>query len=848
MGFLRKHPALVLGIGITLLFLTMSLLRVQLLDTLNLKIYDLLMSMRGDPERESPVVIVDIDDESIEKLGRWPWSRTVIAGGLEKIDAGDPQAIGLNFIFSEPEETAGLQALRELKTLYEQTVMESAAAPAEASFLSALETARQRLDGDAALAEAIRSTEKVILPCFFKVSVSGDAGPPPEILVNESLRRTSNPAGMPVPTANEVVLPLPGLLESARGMGHINLAYDMDGTARRERLVYRYKNLYIPSYTLRLAAGFLDVPLEEIRMEIGSAVQLRQIIVPTTAYSELMVNFKGPRGAFKRYSYFDVYTDKIPPTIFTRKLVLVSASASGLINPLSTPTDASMPLGEFSAHAIDSILHQRFVNQPAWSQALELGLILAIGLIVIAVFPRLRAMTAGGLFALLLIGLAGGASYAFLSRGLWVPFTYPLLQLVAGYIGVVSIQYFVTESSKEKVEGESAETNRMLGLSFQSQGMLDMAFDKFRRVPVDDQMKDILYNLALDFERKRQLNKAASVYEHIEAYDPRFKDVSDRKSKLMQASETMVFGDGFLGGSSGDSLMGTSTGTRPTLGRYEVERQLGKGAMGIVYLGKDPRINRTTAIKTFRLSEEFEPEDLEKMKRKFFREAESAGTLSHPNIVTIYDAGDEQDLAYIAMEFLEGEDLEKYTKKEHLLPVRKVIEYAADIADALDYAHQKGIVHRDIKPANVMLLKNGVVKITDFGIARITASSQTQTGVVKGTPYYMSPEQFSGEKVDGRSDIFSLGTMTYQLLTGKLPFYGDSPPALMNKILNVPHEDPRKYNPKVYKPLVTILDKALAKNKEQRYRKAATMAAHLRELGRRVDALAAKKKAKTSTD
>jgi serine/threonine-protein kinase len=200
------------------------------------------------------------------------------------------------------------------------------------------------------------------------------------------------------------------------------------------------------------------------------------------------------------------------------------------------------------------------------------------------------------------------------------------------------------------------------------------------------------------------------------------------------------------------------------------------------------------------------------------------------------------------MEFLEGEDLEKYTKKDHLLPVRKVIEYAGDIADALDYAHQKGIVHRDIKPANVMLLKTGVVKITDFGIARITASSQTQTGVVKGTPYYMSPEQFSGEKVDGRSDIFSLGTMTYQLLTGKLPFYGDSPPALMNQILNVPHEDPRKYNPKIYKPLVAILDKALAKDKDRRYRRAATMAAHLRELGKRVDALAAKKKPKTSAN
>ncbi len=216
--------------------------------------------------------------------------------------------------------------------------------------------------------------------------------------------------------------------------------------------------------------------------------------------------------------------------------------------------------------------------------------------------------------------------------------------------------------------------------------------------------------------------------------------------------------------------------------------------------------------------------------------------MSHPNIVTIFDAGEEHDLAYIAMEFLEGEDLEKHTKKESLLPMRKVIDYVADIADGLDFAHQRGIVHRDIKPANIMLLTSGVVKITDFGIARITASSQTQTGVIKGTPFYMSPEQFSGEKVDGRSDIFSLGTMTYQLLTGELPFKGDSPSALMHQIMNVAPSDPRKFNPKIVKPLVLVINKALVKDREKRYQRASQMAAHLREIGKKIDALVAARK------
>ncbi len=174
--------------------------------------------------------------------------------------------------------------------------------------------------------------------------------------------------------------------------------------------------------------------------------------------------------------------------------------------------------------------------------------------------------------------------------------------------------------------------------------------------------------------------------------------------------------------------------------------------------------------------------------------------------------------------------------------MRKVLDYVADIADGLDYAHQKGIVHRDIKPANVMLLKTGIIKITDFGIARITASSQTQTGVVKGTPHYMSPEQISGERVDGRSDIFSLGAMLFQLLTGDVPFHGDSPAALMHQIMNMPHPDPRTINPKLLKPHVTIIDKALEKDREKRYQKASQMSAHLRMLGKKLDEIVKKNK------
>jgi eukaryotic-like serine/threonine-protein kinase len=845
MTIIKKHPTLFLGLGITLIFLAAGFLRFDFLDTLELKTYDVMMNLRSDTESSGNIIMVEIDDDAIEKLGRWPWPRALLAQGIEKIDAGNPRVIGLNLILSEPETSDGLDELSRLETLFKDTLQDQAGDYGQ-QFLNEIKNAQNRLDNDKKLSTVVKQSGKVVLPVFFNemAQVPDDSPTVLQAVKSRSLSNLSNPEGFALPAANEIILPIPDLLEASAGIGHINLAYDMDGTARRERLIYEFQGMYVPAYTLKLAALFLNVNDDKIRGEVGSTIILGEREIPTTWYSEMLISFKGARGSFKRFSFFDLINDKIPPSIFKNKLVIVTASASGIINPLSTPTDATMPLGEFSAHAIWSILNQKYVQQPLWGATAELGLIILVGLLITFALPRFRALLAGAIFWGLAAILMGGSAYLFASKGLWVRVTYPFLQLVAGYIGILSIKYFITETHKEKAEGESAETNRMLGISFQSQGMLDMAFDKLRRVPVDEEMKDILYNLALDYERKRQLNKAASVFEYIEENDPEFKDVRDRKLKLMQASETMIFGEGVLGGgSSGDALLSTATDTKPTLGRYEIIKQLGKGAMGIVYLGKDPRINRTTAIKTFRFDENFEADDIQKMKEKFFREAESAGTLSHPNIVTIYDAGDEQDLAYIAMEFLEGHDMERYIKKDNLLPMRKVIDFVAKIAHALDYAHQQGIVHRDIKPANIMLLDSGIVKITDFGIARITATSQTQTGVVKGTPYYMSPEQFSGERVDGRSDIFSLGTMLYQLLTGKLPFTGDSPPALMHNIMNVVHEDPRKFNPKIVTPLVKIINRALEKDLTLRYKRGSIMSAHLVELGKKIDAAIAKKKA-----
>ena len=844
MDWVKKHPIPVAGLSITLLFLLFVLVRIDFLDTFELKVYDVMMRLRSAPEADSPIVLVDIDDDSIEKLGRWPWPRSLLARGIEKINTGQPRVIGLNIILSEAQESEGLDVLKRLKDLFSQN-MAAQAGPAGIEFLNHLDRYRQRLDHDKQLADALKSAGNVILPVFLKeAAVSAGGEKADQTLFQHAVQNIRSPAGAVYPRSDQITLPIPFFLDSAESIGHINLHIDADGTARRERPLYDYNGLFIPSYAVKIVSAYLNVPNNKIRAQMGSNITLGTLRVPLTVGSEMLIGFKGAAGTFKRYPFFDIVNDKVPPKIFRGKIVLVSPSAAGIMNPLSTPTDATMPVGEYSANTIWSMLNNNAIRQPDWETLAELGLIILAGLIVTVLLPRLKALWAALVFVGLLFIVIATVTVLFVSEGVWIRSTYPVALLVLGYISVTSLQYFVTEAKKEKVEGESAETNRMLGLSFQSQGMLDMAFDKFRRVPVDGEMKNILYNLALDYERKRQINKAAMVYAYIEEHDKNYKDVGEKKHKLLQASETMIYGDGLLGaGGSGDELAATATGTRPTLGRYEILKPLGKGAMGVVYLGQDPRINRMTAIKTFRFGDVFDEEDIAGLKVKFFREAESAGTLSHPNIVTIYDAGDEQDLAYIAMEYLEGETLERYTKKDALMPMLKVIAVVADIADALDYAHRKGIVHRDIKPANVMLLKSGVIKITDFGIARITATSQTQTGIVKGTPYYMSPEQISGRKVDGRSDIFSLGVMMFQLLTGRLPFKGENPAALMHQIMHVTHPNPKTLNPRILSPFVTVIDKALEKDREKRYPDAGRMKRHLSEIRRSIDAVIARKKA-----
>ena len=262
------------------------------------------------------------------------------------------------------------------------------------------------------------------------------------------------------------------------------------------------------------------------------------------------------------------------------------------------------------------------------------------------------------------------------------------------------------------------------------------------------------------------------------------------------------------------------------LGRYVIVEEIGQGAMGVVYKAVDPLIDRTVAIKTINL--DLSKEELANFEKRFQREVQSAGKLNHPNIVTVYDVGRTEGVAYMAMEFLEGKELREILDSGVVLPIEKIAHIASQVAEGLAFAHEHGIVHRDVKPANVMVMKNGLVKITDFGIAQMSSASRTMSGMVMGSPKYMSPEQVVGQGVDGRSDIFSLGVVLYEMLAGKTPFTGENISAIMYQILNDEPIPPKAFNQNIPDSINFIVLKALAKHPDKRYQNAKEMARDLK--------------------
>jgi serine/threonine-protein kinase len=370
----------------------------------------------------------------------------------------------------------------------------------------------------------------------------------------------------------------------------------------------------------------------------------------------------------------------------------------------------------------------------------------------------------------------------------------------------------------------------------------EQRFAELKGRKASDTVVGDLYALGTQLEQRGRAVQATAVYRHLARIDNTYRDVSTRLKRLMDADRArpkpapappppspVAQAVSPAPASAGD-------GKDPQrLGRYQLEREIGRGAMGIVYLGRDTAINRQVAIKAIPLASEFSDAELVDARARFFREAETAGRLNHPNIVTIYDVGEERGLAYIAMEYLKGRHLSDYATANNLLEPRKVLELVARTAEALGFAHKQQVVHRDIKPANLMYDPGSdVLKITDFGIARLTGAGTTRTGIVLGTPSFMSPEQLEGRSVTGHSDLFSLGVSLFQLLTGQLPFAADTMTGLMQQIAEAPHPPLRAFRPDLPDCVDSVIDRALAKSPDSRFDSGAQMAAALDDCRARI--------------
>jgi len=826
------------------------------------------------------IAIIAIDDQSIENIGRFPWPRDVHARMYETLAAGGAKVIAQTAFFPEPQLDPGLKYIRELKRIFNDSELsalpesiEEIAKSIEASrrlvkkkryakgrlavqkiadtfesselrhqipeqieaYREHLNNAEANLDTDNKLAQSIQLAGNIVfnMPAVHGPTYGRPDKPLPDYVTKYKVAEkniinnaeTNLTYSTPLPVI-EMKLPIAILGEQANAIGVTVPVLDVDGAIRTEALIVDYYGDYYPSLALVLAAKSLNLQNDDIRVTVGSGVQLGRLKIKTNHYSLMRTFFYNNENiadTFTIDSFSDVLQGKIPANKYKDKIVLIGATALGVGETFTTPINPTMPPVVSLAHSVSSILNEDFFIEPQWSLYARIAALLLIALYIMFLLPKLGAVVGFSITSILLIITFSTQFFLMTTQGIWLQLMTPALLLVSGYILLITKHLFLSEKGKARLDIESAENNRMLGLSLQGQGQLDMAFEKFRKLSPDKSVFELLYNLALDYERKRQFNKAKSVYDYISDFDDSFRDVKKRSSRAQSLDENIMLGTS--AGSSTSSMLVFDDGiAHPKLGRYEIESVLGKGAMGAVYLGKDPKISRTVAIKTMALSQEFEDDELVKVKERFFREAETAGRLAHPNIVTIFDADEEHDLAYIAMEYIEGDDLRKHIKVGSLLPVKQVLSIIKRAAEGIDYAHQKNVVHRDIKPANIMWNeKTDTLKITDFGIARITDSSKTKTGMILGTPSYMSPEQLSGKKVTGQSDIFSLGIMLFQMVTGQLPFSGESMTSLMYKIANEKHPSPDSINPKVPRCVTIIINRAMEKDITKRYKRGKDM-------------------------
>jgi serine/threonine-protein kinase len=789
-------------------------------------LYDRVVRAAADAP-SSNVVIVGVDAESIAKLGPWPWPRDVHASLMDRLTYSDAKVIAFTEPLDAPQSDGELERVRAALALLDSSDLRDSP---QAAQLRSLLGAGRRQDPNTHLAQAMIGHGNVVFP----LPVQAQLNPQESTPITLPHTASTTDAGAGAAPRFRITRPLsPELLEAAAAVGHPHLPRDHDEVVRTDQLFISVAANAVPSLALAIAARALDTEPSTLRVSPARQMILGRHLVGTDAQLRTRPEFFHPNGeaSFQQFPYWRVLAGEISVEQLRDKVVLIGVTDPdhAATDTFPTPAAAITPAVFAVASSVSSYLAGSTYATPMFATFIEWGAAALVILFAAFLLPA-AGIGLGALASVLLIAILVVTEIGLLSSlKAWSHLMLPAAATVAGF-GLYVVGELIRRANVKGDGKDSATQLLTLGQTFQKQGQLDLAFETYRRCPLDPTTMDLLYQLGMDFERRRQVQKAAAVYTYMAGRDPNYRDLRARRARVKEdpverpvtrspPKRAPVAPSVAVEDHEPDFFAKTTVPSAShTLGRYEIERELGKGAMGTVYLGRDPKINRVVAIKAIPLADEFEEHDLAEARARFFREAEMAGRLNHPSIVTVYDAGEDRGLAYIAMEYLRGQHLSHFADPARLLTPKNVMLLVARVAEALHYAHRQNVVHRDIKPANIMFDPDtDELKITDFGIARLTDTSRTKTGIVLGTPSFMSPEQLEGRPLDGRSDQFALGVSLYQLLCGQLPFRAESMPRLMQKIATEPHASVRLIRPELPESIDGIIDRALAKDADQRY-------------------------------
>jgi serine/threonine-protein kinase len=622
------------------------------------------------------------------------------------------------------------------------------------------------------------------------------------------------------------MLPNP-LCSGANNGGYADFWPDPDGVVRRTHLLVKSGQNIFPALPLAVAQADGDTA----NLQVSGAYSINiddQQISTGPGFTRLIRYYRGDKDnqAFTTVSTAELLNGDVSGDLLHDRIVLVGDVEESGENGYRTPFSQNMPPALLLATTLSNLLQMDFMLRPYWLASAELAVLILLGVTILLLTPSLSSQRALIVVALMTVLLLTTEAYLLLAHGIWVQLVTATLFTIMG-IGSVHVLGSVKRSPNNFVAGAA---EKVLPSALADIDELDLAFSVLRQLPATEETKERLYAIAVTHGKNKEFAKAERVLAHLDSIDSAYRDVA-KKLKLLSGARNKTDeqdADGPEEPSAQEVAKDKVAGR--TLGRYVLEKTLGHGAMATVYLGVDPNINRKVAIKTMALAKEFSEADLDAAKAQFRREAESAGRLNHPNIIAIYDSGEDANVAYLAMEYFSGKALNHYAQADNLLPPKWVLELTARAAEALHYAHGQNVVHRDIKPANLMYdAASDTMKITDFGIARLTDTSRTKTGIILGTPSYMSPEQLAASAVTGSSDLYSLGITMYQLLTGTTPFRSDSIPKLMDKIMNDKHKPLSSVRDDLPIEIETVLDKMLAKKPEDRFPNGRAVALALRD-------------------